>query len=83
MVISIHHPRYIALRQHLKKLRKDAGLSQSELASRLGEDQSYISKIERGERYVDLLFYLDWCGACGVAPEAGIKLLADSVGSHP
>jgi transcriptional regulator with XRE-family HTH domain len=77
MVISIHHPRYIALRQHLRMLRKGAKLSQIELAERLGEDQSYISKIERGERYVDLLFYLDWSRACGMAPEAGMKLLLD------
>ena len=75
MVISIHHPRYVALRQHLKALRKGAKRSQVELAALLGEDQSYVSKIERGERYVDLLFYLDWCRACGVAPDAGVKLL--------
>jgi transcriptional regulator with XRE-family HTH domain len=77
MVISIHHLRYVALRQHLKMLRKGAKLSQADLATLLGEDQSYISKIERGERYVDLLFYMDWCRACSIAPDAGAKLLVD------
>lgn len=75
MVTSIHHRRYAALRQHLRKLRKDAKLSQVELAARLGEDQSYVSKIERGERYVDLLFYMDWCRACGIEPDNGMKSL--------
>lgn len=47
-------------------LRKTAGLSQVQLAERLGVGQSYISKIERGEAYVDVLFFVDWCQACGV-----------------
>ncbi len=51
MVLSIHHPRYIKLRQHLKQMRKSAGLSQVTIAEKLGSDQSYVSKIERGERY--------------------------------
>jgi transcriptional regulator with XRE-family HTH domain len=47
-------------------LRKAAGLSQVELAERMGVGQSYISKIERGEAYVDVLVFVDWCKACGV-----------------
>ena len=76
MVLSIHHPRYVALRDHLKALRQDAGLTQIEIAARLKLDQSYVSKIERGERYVDVLFYLDWCQACNVKASKGIKQLA-------
>ena len=75
MVLSIHHARYVAVRQCLKALRKGAKLSQIELAARLGEDQSYVSKIERGDRYVDVLFFVDWCNACGVQPEEGLKTL--------
>lgn len=52
-------------------LRKAAGLSQVQLAQRLGVGQSYISKIERGEAYVDVLNFVDWCQACGVTP-AGV-----------
>ena len=75
MVLSIHHVRYVAVRQCLKALRKSAKLSQIELAARLGEDQSYVSKIERGDRYVDVLFFVDWCNTCGVQPEEGLKTL--------
>ena len=77
MVVSIHHARYVALRQHLKNLRKGANLTQVDLAAKLGDEQSYISKIERGERYVDLLFYIDWCRACGVEPDVGIRWLVE------
>ncbi len=81
MVVSIHHPRYVALRQHLKKLRKDANLTQVDLAAKLGDEQSYISKIERGERYVDLLLYVDWCRACGVEPNVGMQWLLAQEGN--
>ena len=75
MVLSIHHPRYVALRSHLKDLRKAAGLTQVKMAERLGMEQSYISKIERGDRYVDVLFYLDWCKACNIKATESIAAL--------
>jgi transcriptional regulator with XRE-family HTH domain len=75
MVLSVHHPRYLALRDHLKTLREKAGLTQVQIAARLGLDQSYVSKIERGERYVDVLFYVDWCKACKVKPAKAIVSL--------
>jgi transcriptional regulator with XRE-family HTH domain len=65
---SIHHVRNVAVRLQLKALRKEAKMTQGELAKKLREEQSYISKVERGERYADLLFYLDWVRACGQSP---------------
>lgn len=42
----------------LRGARKRAGMRQTELASKIGKDQSYISNIERGQRRVDVLeFY--------------------------
>jgi len=41
--------------QQLKKARKSAGLSQEEVAEILGKTQSYISKIESGQRKVDVI----------------------------
>lgn len=75
MPISVHHPRYLALRVELVALRKGCGLSQIQLAQALGVGQPYVSKIERGEMYVDLLLFVDWCRACGTAPEAVIARL--------
>ena len=40
----------IALREWLKKLREDAGLSQKELADKLGISESYYFYIEAGTR---------------------------------
>lgn len=78
MPLSVHHPRYQALQAHLKDLRKAAGFTQAELAERMSVGQSYLSKIERGERYIDVLLYLDWCRACGATPDAAIKALAEA-----
>lgn len=76
MPVSVHHRRYAALQKHLKALRAGAGLTQVELAGALKVDQSYVSKVERGERYMDVMFYLDWCRACGAEPGAAISKLA-------
>ena len=74
--ITVHHPRYGLLLAHLRDLRLASGLTQAELAERLKVDQSRVSKIERGERYVDTLFYLDWCRACDVDPLLAVAQLA-------
>jgi hypothetical protein len=47
----------------------------TQLGVRLKVDQSYVSKVERGERYMDVLFFLDWCRACKQHPEAAITVL--------
>lgn len=80
MLPSVHHPRYRVLRAHLRELRKRAGLTQVELSTLLHVEQSYVSKLERGERYVDLLLYIDWCRACGIAPTEAMAKLIDASG---
>jgi DNA-binding XRE family transcriptional regulator len=79
-VLTVHHPRYLALRTHMKALRRSAGLTQATLADRLKIDQSHVSKIERGDRYVDVLLYVDWCQACGLHPEETIVALSTAHG---
>ncbi len=74
MPITVYHPRYQALRMRLTALRKQAGLSQMQLAERLGVGQSMISKIERGENYVDVMFFVDWCKACESCASPGQEL---------
>lgn len=75
MPVSVHHPRYQALQAELAAVRKAAGLSQVELSAALGVGQSYVSKVERGEMYVDVMVFVDWCRACRVRPEESIARL--------
>lgn len=45
--------RYIV--ERLKKARLEAGLDQKEVAKLLGRSQPYISKIEAGQRRIDIV----------------------------
>jgi len=49
----------------LRRIRVDAGLTQSELASRLARDQTFVSKYESGERRLDVLELREVCRAIG------------------
>ena len=73
MVISLHHSRYAKLRSVLKEVRTNAGLTQVQLAGRLQMEQSNLSKIERGERYLDTLLFIDFCRACDADPSEVIR----------
>ena len=54
-VFSGEHRHLVEL---LIEVRREAGLTQTELAQRVGKDQKFISLIERGQRRVDVLeFY--------------------------
>jgi transcriptional regulator with XRE-family HTH domain len=55
--------------------RKTAGLTQVQMAEKLGVGQSYVSKIERGESYVDLMTFVDWYVACGLTPGLALDQL--------
>ena len=72
---SIYHPRYQALRAAMVEARKAAGLTQTQMAERLGVGQSYVSKIERGESYVDVFTFVDWCAACGLKSGASLEAM--------
>ena len=51
---SIYSKDYRNVIEKLKKARLDAGLKQEDVALKLKKPQSYVSKIERGERRIDV-----------------------------
>ena len=51
---SVYSKEYKEIIGRLKKARIEAGLAQQKVAERLGKPQSYISKIESGERRLDV-----------------------------
>ena len=52
---SVHKDEYRSIIDRLVAVRTGAGVTQVQLAERLGKPQSYVSKIERGERRLDVL----------------------------
>lgn len=54
MTKSSHTQEYKEIIALLRKARLESGLSQQEVADKLEKPQSYISKIESGERRLDV-----------------------------
>lgn len=55
MASPTRDPRYREFLDQLRAARLEAGLTQVEVAAKLGKPQSWISKCERGERRVDIV----------------------------
>jgi transcriptional regulator with XRE-family HTH domain len=57
---------YRTLCRMLREARIGKEVTQAELAKRLKETQSEISKFERGERRLDMVQLRIWCRALGI-----------------
>ena len=66
---SIQDPRYLEVIIRLRQFRKSIGMTQSELSRRIGKPQSYVSKVEKCERRIDLVEALTLCNALGIKLE--------------
>jgi transcriptional regulator with XRE-family HTH domain len=64
-----------ALAEKLKQARKAAGLSQVELAQKLGRSQSYVTKVENGHMNVGVIELITYCSVLGVDPAKLVKSL--------
>ena len=72
---SVFTTRYQTLKALLIEARREAGLTQVELAAKLSRPQSFVSKYERGERRLDLVEFLEVADAIGFQPAQFIKKL--------
>jgi transcriptional regulator with XRE-family HTH domain len=64
---SVFSHRQEVLASLLRKVRRELGLRQVDVARLLGEPQSFVSKYESGERRLDLPELEQICKAMGVA----------------
>lgn len=80
MASPLFDDRYAEVVAVLIAVRKEAALTQTELAQRLGRPQSYISKVERRERRVDPAEFHDWCRAAGLDPDVMFKRVSSKLG---
>jgi ribosome-binding protein aMBF1 (putative translation factor) len=62
----LHSRQYKRFLKELRAARAWAGVSQVELAARIGEPQSYISKCESGARRLDVIELYRWTSALDI-----------------
>ena len=65
----------------LERVRKDAGITQQDLAKRLGKPQSFVSSYESGQRRVDILELLVIAKEIGGDPEKIFREILGEIGS--
>ena len=76
---SISSREYKILVELLAKFREQAGFTQTKLAEAIEETQSTVSKIERGERRIDMLELFVICKAMGVSPIDFVKAYEEAI----
>lgn len=67
MTKSLRTKGHAALTQALIAARKESGLTQQELAAQLGRSQSFVAKIELGERRVEVVELVEIARILGVS----------------
>jgi transcriptional regulator with XRE-family HTH domain len=61
-------PRYRALIDKLAAERRRLGITQEQLAARLGLHKQFVSRVELGERRLDVVEFADFALALGISP---------------
>lgn len=65
----------------LRTIRREAGLRQSDLATKLGRPQSFVSKYESGERHLDIFELRQVCLGLGLSLEEFVRTFERSLDS--
>jgi transcriptional regulator with XRE-family HTH domain len=76
---SIYTKDYATFLGCLRQARKDAGLTQEQLAAKIGTTQSVVSKCERGERRIDVVELRVICKSIGVSLREFIDSLESAI----
>ena len=77
MIKSAFTKKHETLRFLLVRARKEANLTQVQLARKLARPQSFVSKFERGERRLDVVEFLEVTSAIGIDPIRFLQTLKD------
>ena len=79
---SIHSTRYVVFLKVLREARERAGLTQVQLARKIGETQTFVSKCERGERRIDVVELRTFCQAFGSNLKLFVAALEKALGER-
>ena len=65
---SVHSPEYQCFLRALRRAREAAGLTQFQVAERMSEPQSWVSRVESGETRMHVIEFRAYCRAIGIDP---------------
>lgn len=66
--LSIYEPEYQTLINWLIEKRKEKNLTQRQLAQKLDVVHSLVGKVEKGERRLDVIEFINYCKALDISP---------------
>jgi transcriptional regulator with XRE-family HTH domain len=72
---STHSRLYDVFRETLVKMRKQAKMTQRQLAQKLGREHSFVGRYEIGDRRLDVVEFYWICEALGSDPERIFAML--------
>jgi transcriptional regulator with XRE-family HTH domain len=73
----------VMLADAIRAFRVNAGISQRELARRLGKPPSFVNKIEMLERRLDIVEFVAIARAMGATPEVLLKQMLVALPETP
>lgn len=76
---SVFTDAYATLLERLIALRKRKGVSQVELARRLGREQPFVSRMESGARRIDVIEFCAIARALGYSPQDAFAEVAKAL----
>jgi ribosome-binding protein aMBF1 (putative translation factor) len=77
---SIHSAGYTVFLKVLRAERERAGLTQVQLARKIRETQTFVSKCERGERRIDVIELRTFCRVLGLSLKQFVSALEKAIG---
>ena len=79
---TIYTKKHELLCSELRKARNAAGLTQADVAERLGRPQSFVAKYEGGERRLDVIEFIGVAEATGFDPAEVVRALTGKPGKN-
>lgn len=74
---TLSSPLHTALSDFLIRKRKEADLTQADVAQRLGRYQSFVATVEKGQRRIDVVDLFLFANAIGFDPVEAVMVLKD------
>jgi transcriptional regulator with XRE-family HTH domain len=74
---GLNSTNYGKLRRAIKAARAESGMTQEQVAAKMRRPQSFVSKVESGQRHLDIVEFIDLCRAIGISPSTVLQPFGD------